>query len=89
MVPGAADERLTLEDFLRRPEWHQRAACGGVGVAGYVLGRGEGEYSRELCKGCVVREECLATALADVSLTGLWGGTTTRERMAMRRARVA
>jgi Transcription factor WhiB len=86
MAPDATDETLTLEDFLDRPERHQRAACRGVGVAGYVLGRGEGEYSRE---GCAVREECLATALADVSLTGLWCGTTTRERMAMRRQRVA
>jgi hypothetical protein len=31
MAPDAADERLTLEDFLRRPDWHGDAVCRGVG----------------------------------------------------------
>jgi hypothetical protein len=29
MTPDAPDERLRLEAFLGRPEWHQRAACRG------------------------------------------------------------
>ena len=31
------------------------------------------------------REECLAYALADKDLVGMWGGTTERERREMRR----
>jgi len=89
MAPEAQDEPLTLEEFLHPPEWHQHASCAGLGPAGFVLGRGEGEYNREICEGCAVRQKCLTTALADVSLTGLWGGTKTRECIAMRRARVA
>lgn len=37
-----------------------------------------------LCAGCQVREECLAYALANGD-EGIWGGTTARERRAMRR----
>jgi hypothetical protein len=32
MALDAPDEMLTLEDFLRRPEWHQRAAYRGQGA---------------------------------------------------------
>jgi WhiB family redox-sensing transcriptional regulator len=44
---------------------------------------------RELCATCPVRVECLEYALADESLTGLWGGTTDTERRMIRRRRVA
>lgn len=39
-APDVPDERLTLDDFLRRPEWHQRAACRGVGVDAFVIPTG-------------------------------------------------
>ena len=71
-----APEAPGLEDYLRRPAWHQRAACRGLGVAGFVGLRREERYRRELCAGCEVRQECLDTALADPELTGLWGGTS-------------
>ncbi len=92
MTPGAPDGTLTLEDFLRRPPWHQQAACSGVGVTSFVLTKAKGtwsEYNRELCEDCPVRQECLETALADRELQGLWGGTTGAERAALRRGRVA
>jgi WhiB family redox-sensing transcriptional regulator len=57
-----------------------------------VLTPGKGtwsEYNRDLCQGCTVRQECLDVALADPDLTGLWGGTTPKERKAMRRRPVA
>jgi WhiB family redox-sensing transcriptional regulator len=85
MVP---DDRV-LEDFLHRPAWQQQAACKGVGVDAFVIGKG-GRYSRrELCDGCSVRQECLEAALADPELVGLWGGTTEGERREIRRQRVA
>ena len=89
MLPDAPDPAVVLADLLRRPEWHQRAACRGVGVAGFVLAHGGGGYSRELCAVCPVRQECLAVAIADPLIDGLWGGTTPVERKRMRRARVA
>jgi len=88
MAPDAPDETLTLEDFLKRPEWHQRAACRGVGVDQFIVGRGGGQYdaARELCAVCPVRTECLETALADPELQGMWGATSEVQRKAMRRA---
>jgi hypothetical protein len=89
MTPEAPALPVTLEELLHRPEWHQRAACRGVGgVDQYVLGRGS-YYSRDLCEVWLVRQECLETALADIEFVGLWGGTTPVERKKMRRARVA
>jgi WhiB family transcriptional regulator, redox-sensing transcriptional regulator len=89
MTPGAPDGTLTLEDLLRRPPWHQQAACRGAGVDAFVLSPAKGtwsEYNRELCEDCPVRQECLETALANRELQGLWGGTTFDERQRMRRA---
>jgi WhiB family transcriptional regulator, redox-sensing transcriptional regulator len=40
--------------------------------------------AKAICQGCPLREPCLAEALADESLTGIWGGTTYLERRAMR-----
>jgi WhiB family redox-sensing transcriptional regulator len=89
MAPGAP-ELPTLEDFLQRPEWHQRAACRGMGHGSFVRGE-KADYgpTRELCDGCPVRQDCLEAALADDSLVGLWGGTTDRERRELRRGAVA
>ena len=84
MTPDAPDAADLLEHILHRPEWHQRAASRGVGPDAFVVERGV-EYNRELCQTCAVRAECLEVALADPDLQGLWGGTSPRERMALRR----
>jgi WhiB family redox-sensing transcriptional regulator len=34
----------------------------------------------EVCQRCLVKAECLAYALEDRSLIGVWGGTTAAER---------
>jgi len=40
--------------------------------------------AKEICGGCEVRAECLADALAN-DREGIWGGTTTEERKALKR----
>jgi WhiB family transcriptional regulator, redox-sensing transcriptional regulator len=40
--------------------------------------------ARAVCDRCTVTEECLAFALADPYAMGVWGGTTGRQRRAMR-----
>jgi len=87
MTPEAPGVPMTLEEQLLRPQWHQWAACRGVGADAYVPAVG-GHYSRhqrELCASCPVRPECLEVALADRELVGLWGGTTPAERKVLRR----
>jgi hypothetical protein len=36
--------------------------------------------ARETCAACPVREECLQHALVNNETSGIWGGTTDRER---------
>lgn len=36
--------------------------------------------ARRVCADCPVRQQCLADALADPALRGIWGGTTRTER---------
>ena len=43
--------------------------------------------AKEVCRGCVVREECLEYALTNGEKFGIWGGMSERERRRIRRAR--
>jgi WhiB family redox-sensing transcriptional regulator len=91
LMQGRDDIPTSLEDWLGRPHWHQRAGCRGHGTEPYIRGP-KARYDEEvlaLSRECPVRQECLETALADPDLQGLWGGTTDAERREMRRRRVA
>jgi hypothetical protein len=41
--------------------------------------------AKKLCAECMVREECLAYAVAGDEKFGIWGGLTERERKRMKR----
>ena len=85
---GAPDLEALLDELVRRPAWHQQAACRGIGADAFIIDRGAQyeDHARQLCAGCSVRHECLDTALANGdTTTGLWGGTTPTERRQMRR----
>jgi len=43
--------------------------------------------AKEVCRGCVVREDCLEYALANGEKFGIWGGMSERERRRIRRQR--
>jgi len=43
------------------------------------------ELAKNICKNCPLIAQCLLVALKDDSLIGVWGGTTERERTAMKR----
>lgn len=83
-----APELPSLEDLLRKPEWMSRATCAGMGTRPFFHGRGgdRGDAAKAVCAGCPVREECLAFALADPLILGIWGGTGAAERAKMRGA---
>ena len=66
MQPHAEHIPVTLEDILRRPEWHREAACRGLGASGFVKSTG-GAYgaTRREAPAARCARECLDFALAD------------------------
>jgi WhiB family redox-sensing transcriptional regulator len=87
LMAGRDDHELpTLEDLVTRPAWMAEAACRGQGTsAWFVEVGGNLARAREVCAGCPVQPECLGHALEDPELVGCWGGTSWRERRAMRK----
>ncbi|MCZ4515672.1 WhiB family transcriptional regulator [Streptomyces sp. ActVer] len=51
---------------------------------GWHVDRTSSEGAERLCAGCPVVVECLAYAMADRRLSGVWGGTTEVERRRLR-----
>jgi WhiB family redox-sensing transcriptional regulator len=71
-----------------RVSWQERGACRGVDPALFFPGRGESTaQARAVCATCPVAAECLEHALTKTERFGIWGGTSERERKALRRAR--
>lgn len=79
--------------FAERPAltWHEAAACRGINPDLFFPQRGAStREAKEVCRGCVVRGECLEYALTPpTEKFGIWGGTSERERRALRRRRDA
>ena len=75
----------------RSPEersWQDQANCLGVDPDLFFPERGAStREAKEVCRGCVVREECLEYALSNGEKFGIWGGMSERERRRLRRAR--
>jgi len=69
--------------------WQARANCMGVDPDLFFPERGAStREAKEVCRGCVVREECLDYAISNGEKFGIWGGMSERERRRVRRARV-
>ena len=68
--------------------WQDFANCLGVDPDLFFPERGAStREAKEVCKGCVVREDCLEYALANGEKFGIWGGLSERERRRIRRQR--
>jgi WhiB family redox-sensing transcriptional regulator len=68
--------------------WQTQANCMGVDPDLFFPERGAStREAKEVCRGCVVREDCLEYALANGEKFGIWGGMSERERRRLRRAR--
>ena len=79
-------ERLAAEVDVR--SWVSRANCVGIESQLFFPDRGEPtRHAKQVCQGCEVRAECLAYALATGQKFGVWGGTSERERRALRSRR--
>lgn len=64
------------------------ANCRGVDPDLFFPERGASvKEAKDVCRGCVVREDCLETALTNGEKFGIWGGMSERERRRIRRQR--
>ena len=76
-----------IEDTEAR-SWQDLANCLGVDPDLFFPERGAStREAKEVCRGCVVREDCLEYALANGEKFGIWGGMSERERRRIRRQR--
>jgi WhiB family redox-sensing transcriptional regulator len=87
----APDIDALLEQLVRRPAWHHQAACRGADPELFFPERGQSQKAAlSYCERCPVRSKCLSSALEPGLLSsGVWGGTTGRERRELRRRSVA
>ena len=61
--------------------WQDRANCLGVDPDLFFPERGAStREAKEVCRGCVVRMDCLEYALVNGEKFGIWGGMSERER---------
>jgi WhiB family transcriptional regulator, redox-sensing transcriptional regulator len=68
--------------------WQNYANCLGVDPDLFFPERGAStREAKEVCRGCVVREDCLEYALRNGEKFGIWGGMSERERRRIRRQR--
>lgn len=69
--------------------WQSRANCMGVDPELFFPERGTSTRdAKEVCRGCVVRQDCLDYAIANSEKFGIWGGMSERERRRVRRSRI-
>ena len=68
--------------------WRHRAICKDTDPDLFFPERGAStKEAKQVCQGCVVREDCLEYALANGEKFGIWGGLSERERRRIRRQR--
>ena len=68
--------------------WQEYSNCLGVDPDLFFPERGAStREAKEVCRACVVREECLEYAIVNGEKFGIWGGLSERERRRIRRER--
>ncbi|MCL4433358.1 MAG: WhiB family transcriptional regulator [Actinobacteria bacterium] len=68
--------------------WKLRANCAGVDPDLFFPERGAStREAKAVCRGCIVREDCLEYAICHSEKFGIWGGLSERERRRIRRSR--
>ena len=92
--PASAAVRVVERPLrlVRDGDWLAHAACANEDVSLFYDNDGETpparqtrtEIARGICNRCPVRNECLATALANQEPYGIWGGYTPAERYALK-----
>lgn len=82
------DQLLHVLTGAEEKGWQDQANCLGVDPDLFFPERGAStREAKEVCRGCVVRMDCLEYALDSAEKFGIWGGMSERERRRLRRAR--
>ncbi len=82
------DDASSADDESAAESWQAFANCLGVDPDLFFPERGAStKEAKQVCQGCVVREDCLEYALANGEKFGIWGGLSERERRRIRRQR--
>ncbi len=80
--------RISATQALEDRTWQSKANCMGVDPELFFPERGAStREAKEVCRGCVVKGDCLEYALANGEKFGIWGGLSERERRKVRRSR--
>lgn len=90
MATGTArrTEEFRLLLYQATGEWAERAACRGMGPElFYPDGGVPPDSTKEVCRGCDVRGECLSFAMDSREKFGIWGGFGERDRNRLFRQR--
>lgn len=69
------------------PQWMRDALCAEPAYRALPWFPEKGQSTRPakaVCADCIVRDECLDYALTLSPIPGIWGGTSDRERRALR-----
>ena len=76
-----------MNGYAPPPAWYADAICSQVDPELWFPEGGQSPRgAKEICATCPVLDLCRDYALADPTLDGVWGGTTLRERQAIRSA---
>ena len=79
---------LAADTSAEPKTWWDFANCLGVEPDLFFPERGAStKEAKEVCRGCVVRDDCLEYALDHGEKFGIWGGMSERERRRLRRQR--
>lgn len=71
-------------------EWQDDALCAETDPDAFFVEKGGNPRPAiNLCGSCDVAAQCLAYALQNPEIAGIWGGTTQRTRRKMRKAALA
>jgi WhiB family transcriptional regulator, redox-sensing transcriptional regulator len=77
------------------PSWRSAGACASADpdlffpVSPTGIAAVQADQACRICAGCRVRRQCLEFAMEHGEMEGVWGGTTSEERIRVRRATTA
>lgn len=71
---------------LTGSEWRLDAACAQADPEIFAPHQGAYRDAVKICRQCPVQRECLDYAMADSTLDGVWGATTSNQRRRLRGA---